>query len=63
MTMRKNAKFKKEYKRLPKNTVSHWEWRGTRFVEVFTIYGRRYVKHHRPDTPKATTTINNQIFR
>ena len=63
MTMRKNAKFKKEYKRLPKNTVSHWEWRGTRFVEVLTIYGRRYVKHHRPDTPKATTTINNQIYR
>lgn len=63
MTMRKNAKTKKEYKRLPKNTVSHWEWRGTRFVEVFTIYGRRYVKHHRPDTPKATTTINNQIYR
>jgi len=63
MTMRKNAKFKKEYKRLPKNTVSHWEWRGTRFVEVFTIYGRRYVKHHRPDTPKATTTINNQIYK
>jgi len=63
MTMRKNAKFKKEYKRLPKGTTSHFEWRGTRFVEVFTIHGRRYVKHHRPDTPKATTTINNQIYK
>jgi len=55
MTMRKNARFKKFYKRLPKNTTSHWEWRGSKFVEVFTIYGRRYVKHFTPDN---NTNIN-----
>jgi len=63
MTMRKNAKFKKEYKRLPKGTTSRWEWRGNAFTEVFEIHGRRYVKYHRPDAPKATTTINNQIYK
>ena len=62
MTMRKNAKIKKEYKRLPKSTVSHWEWRGNAFVEVFTVHGRRYTKQYRPNTPKATTTINQQYY-
>lgn len=52
-------KVKKEYKRLPKNTQSHWEWRGTGFVEVFTIKGNRYVKHYTPDNVSATLTNNN----
>jgi len=65
MTMRKNAKIKKEYKRLPKSTTSHFEWRGNSFVEVFTIYGRRYTKQYDPNTPnvKATTTINKQYYK
>ena len=62
MTMRKNAKIKKEYKRLPKDTTSRWEWRGHSFVEVFTVHGKRYTKQYRPNTPKATTTINQQYY-
>ena len=58
MTMRKNAKFKKEYKRLPKGTTSHFEWRGTRFVEVFTIHGRRYVKHFTHDDNSKLNITN-----
>jgi len=53
------AKVKREYKRLPKGTQSHWEWRGNGFVEVFTIKGNRYVKHYTPDNVSATLTINN----
>lgn len=58
-----NKKPKREYKRLPKDTQSHWEWRGNGFVQVFTIKGNRYVKHYNPDTPnvKATMTINKQF--
>ena len=59
----KRRKPKREYKRLPKGTTSHWEWRGNAFVEVFIIKGNRYVKHYNPDTPnvKATMTINKQF--
>jgi hypothetical protein len=63
MTMRKNSKAKKEYKRLPKGTTSNWEWRGRSFVEVFTVHGHRYVKQHRPNAPKATQTINQQYYK
>ena len=52
-------KVKKEYKRLPKNAQSHWEWRGTGFVQVFTIKGNRYVKYYTPDNVSATLTNNN----
>ena len=52
-------KVKKEYKRLPKNAQSHWEWRGTGFVQVFTINGNRYVKHYTPYNVSATLTNNN----
>ena len=59
----KRRKPRREYKRLPKDTTSHWEWRGNAFVQVFTIKGDRYVKHYNPDTPnvKATMTINKQF--
>ena len=53
------TKVKREYKRLPKGTQSHWEWRGNGLVEVFTIKGNRYVKHYTPDNVSATLTINN----
>ena len=53
------TKVNREYKRLPKGTQSHWEWRGNGFVEVFTIKGNRYVKHYTPDNVSATLTINN----
>ena len=58
----KRRKPRREYKRLPKSTTSHFEWRGNAFVEVFTVHGRRYTKQYRPNTPKATTTINQQYY-
>ena len=65
MTMRKRSKIKKFYKRLPKDTTSHWEWRGNAFVEVFTIHGHRYTKHYDPSLPnvKATNTINKHYSK
>jgi hypothetical protein len=54
----KRRKPRREYKRLPKDTTSHFEWRGNAFVEVFTINGYRYVKHFTHDDNSKLNITN-----
>jgi len=54
----KRRKPRREYKRLPKDTTSHFEWRGNAFVEIFTINGYRYVKHFTHDDNSKLNITN-----
>lgn len=54
----KRRKPRREYKRLPKDTTSHFEWRGNAFVEIFTINGYRYVKHFTNDDNSKLNITN-----
>lgn len=54
----KRRKPRREYKKLPKGTTSHFEWRGNAFVEIFTINGYRYVKHFTNDDNSKLNITN-----
>jgi hypothetical protein len=54
----KRRKPRREYKRLPKSTTSHFEWRGNAFVEIFTVNGYRYVKHFTNDNNSKLNITN-----
>jgi len=54
----KRRKPRREYKRLPKGTTSHFEWRGNAFVEIFTVNGYRYVKHFTHDDNSKLNITN-----
>jgi hypothetical protein len=54
----KRRKPRREYKKLPKGTTSHFEWRGNAFVEIFTINGYRYVKHFTHDDNSKLNITN-----
>ena len=57
-SLTKRRKPRREYKRLPKSTTSHFEWRGNAFVEIFTVNGYRYVKHFTNDNNSKLNITN-----